>query len=106
MKISNIFNKFEVLADHKVKLKESERKDKYVVPSISFQTFLYRHLKLTSTLGNSLEIGQSSHMMYNNSYSGSNSLRQGWSCGLVNCPGGNATDPICKVLASSDGISS
>ena len=43
----NVFNKFEVLADHKVKLKESERKDKYVVPSISFQTFWYRHLKLT-----------------------------------------------------------
>ena len=36
----------------------------------------------------------------------SNSLWQGWSCGLVHCPGGNATDPIWKVLASSDGISS
>ena len=24
----------------------------------------------------------------------SNSLWQGWSCGLVHCPGGNATDPI------------
>ena len=35
----------------------------------------------------------------------SNSLLQGWSCGLVHCPGGNATDPIWKVLASSDGIS-
>ena len=31
---------------------------------------------------------------------------QGWSCGLVHCPGGNATDPIRKVLASSQGISS
>ena len=31
---------------------------------------------------------------------------QGWSCGLVHCPGGNATDPIWRVLASSQGISS
>ena len=36
----------------------------------------------------------------------SNSLWQGWSCGLVHCPGGNATDPIWRVLTSSDGISS
>ena len=35
----------------------------------------------------------------------SNSLWQGWSCGLVHCSGGNATDPIWRVLASSDGIS-
>ena len=31
----------------------------------------------------------------------SNSLWQGWNCGLVHCPGGNATDPIWRVLASS-----
>ena len=31
----------------------------------------------------------------------SNSLWQGWSCGLMHCP-----DPIWRVLASSDGISS
>ena len=36
----------------------------------------------------------------------SNSLWQGWSCGLVHCPSGQATDPIWRVLASSDGISS
>ena len=36
----------------------------------------------------------------------SNSLWQGWSCGLVHCPGGNATNTIWRVLASSDGISS
>ena len=36
----------------------------------------------------------------------SNSLWQGWSCGLVHCPGGNTTEPIWRVLASSDGISS
>ena len=36
----------------------------------------------------------------------SNSLWQGWSCGLVHCSGGNGTDPIWRVLASSDGISS
>ena len=36
----------------------------------------------------------------------SNSLWQGWSCGLVYCPGGNATEPIWRVLASSKGISS
>ena len=35
----------------------------------------------------------------------SNSLGQGWNCGLVHCPGGNAKDPIWWVLASSDGIS-
>ena len=34
-----------------------------------------------------------------------NSLRKGWSCGLVHCPGGNVTDLIWIVLASSDGIS-
>ena len=36
----------------------------------------------------------------------SNRLWQGWSCVLVHCPDGNATDPIWRVLASSDGISS
>ena len=36
----------------------------------------------------------------------SNSPWQGWSCGLVYCPGGNATDPIWAILASSDGSSS
>ena len=35
----------------------------------------------------------------------SNSLWQEWSCGPVYCPGGNATDPIWRVLASSLGIS-
>ena len=36
----------------------------------------------------------------------SNNLWQGWSCWLVYCPGGNATDSIWRVLASSDGVSS
>ena len=36
----------------------------------------------------------------------SNSLWQWWSYGLVYCPGENATDPIWRVLASSDGMSS
>ena len=36
----------------------------------------------------------------------SNSLWQGWSCGLVHCPCGNATDPIWRVLATSNGMSS
>ena len=36
----------------------------------------------------------------------SNSPWQGCSYGLVHCPAGNATDPIWRVLASSDGISS
>ena len=36
----------------------------------------------------------------------SNTLRYEWSCGLVHCPGGNANDPIWRVLASTDGISS
>ena len=35
----------------------------------------------------------------------SNSLWQGWSCGLVHCPGGNATKSIWRVLVSFDGIS-
>ena len=35
----------------------------------------------------------------------SNNLWQGWSCGLVYYPGGNATEPIWRVLASSQGIS-
>ena len=35
----------------------------------------------------------------------SNTRWQGWNCGLVYCPGGNATDPIWSVLASSQGIS-
>ena len=35
----------------------------------------------------------------------SNSRWQGWSCGLVHCPGGNATDPFWRVVASSQGIS-
>ena len=33
-------------------------------------------------------------------------LWQGWSCRLVHCPGGNTADPIWRVLASSDRISS
>ena len=36
----------------------------------------------------------------------SNNLWQGWICGLVHCPGRNATYPIWRVLASSDRISS
>ena len=36
----------------------------------------------------------------------SNSLWQGWSCELEYYPGGNATDPIWTMLASSDRISS
>ena len=36
----------------------------------------------------------------------SNSLWQGWSCELVHCPAGNATDPIWRMQASSQGISS
>ena len=35
----------------------------------------------------------------------SNSLWQGWSCGLVHYPAGNATDPVWRALVSSDGIS-
>ena len=36
----------------------------------------------------------------------SNRLWEGWSGGLVYCPRGNATEPIWRVLASSQGISS
>ena len=38
--------------------------------------------------------------------SSSNSQWKRWSCGLVHCPGGNSTDPLWRVLTSSDGISS
>ena len=36
----------------------------------------------------------------------SNRQWQGWSCELVHCPGGNATDRIRRLRASSDRISS
>ena len=36
----------------------------------------------------------------------SNSLWRGWSCGLVHSPGRNPTDPIWRVQASSDRMSS
>ena len=36
----------------------------------------------------------------------SNSVWQGWNCGLVHCPDRNATDPTWRVLAFSDGTSS
>ena len=36
----------------------------------------------------------------------SNSLWHGWISGVAHYPDGNATDPIWRVLASSDGISS
>ena len=36
----------------------------------------------------------------------SNTLWQRWSCGLVHCPGGNTTELIWRVMASSLGISS
>ena len=35
----------------------------------------------------------------------SNSLWQGWGCRLMHCPVENSTDPIWRVLASSQGIS-
>ena len=35
-----------------------------------------------------------------------NSMWQGWNCGQVHCPRRNTSDPIWRVLASSDGISS
>ena len=35
-----------------------------------------------------------------------NSLWQGWSCGQVHCTYVNTTDPIWRMLASSDGITS
>jgi len=38
--------------------------------------------------------------------SGSTCLWHGWICGLVHCPSENPTDPIERVLAFSNGISS
>ena len=51
-----------------------------------------------------LDYGEAEELSWCPSWS--NSLWQGWSCGLVYCPGGNDTDPIWRVLASSDEISS
>ena len=51
-----------------------------------------------------LTIGRGEELSWYQSWS--NSLRQGWSCGLVHYPGGNATEPIWRVLASSDRFSS
>ena len=50
-------------------------------------------------------VGRSYLSIYLSIYCRSNNLWQSWSCGLVHCPGWKATDPIWRVLASSDGIS-
>ena len=81
----------------------------YEVHTISFQTFFVWALLLIKplSLGNkqkSRRARESKELTWCPSWS--NSLWQGWNCGLVNCPAGNATDPIWRVLASSDGISS
>ena len=44
-------------------------------------------------------------MIHNNTWNHL-TVCKGWSCGLVHCPAGNATDLIWRVLASSDRISS
>ena len=51
-----------------------------------------------------LDDGEAEELSWHPSWS--NSLWQGWSCGLTHYPAGNVTEPIWRVLASSDGISS
>ena len=77
------------------------------------EVFLYEHVNdlrhsLFHLLNNHLEQGLDYRKNEELSWcpSWSNSLWQGWSCGLVHCPAGNATDLIWRVLPSSQGISS
>ena len=160
---------FAVSSDHWVKIKENEKRDKYEVHTISFQTFFVWALLLIVHTWNSRTLRSnllrlqctsctvsttpgrlhgsplvwavqwpssqplsSPQLSHNDSLwalgitkshrdqgldyweaeeqswrpSWSNSLWQQWSCGLVHCPCGNATEPIWRVLASLDGISS
>ena len=63
---------------------------------------LFHHLKSYKEQG--LEYKEAEELSWCPSCS--NSLWQGWSCRLVHWSAGKAADPIRRVLASSDGISS
>ena len=60
--------------------------------------------ELPKVIGQGLDYREADELSWCPSWS--NSLWQGWRCKLVHCSGGNATDPIWRVLASSDKISS
>ena len=65
-------------------------------------------LRQPRSLGNNREQGLDYREVYELSWypSWSNSLWQGWICGLIHFPDVNATDPILRALVPSDGISS
>ena len=73
-------------------------------PQLSHNNSLWAKGKSKSHREQGLDYRDGEELSWCSSWS--NSLWQGWNCGLVHCPGGNATDPIWRVLASSDGISS
>ena len=67
-------------------------------------TFVTASFITSSHRGQGLDYREAEELSWCPSWS--NSLWQAWSCGLVHCPHGNATDLIWRVLASFDGISS
>ena len=73
-------------------------------PQLSHTDSLWAYGITKSLREQSLGYGEAEELSWCPSWS--NSLWQGWSCGLGHCPAGNATDPIWRVLASSLGISS
>ena len=73
-------------------------------PQLSHNDSLWAYVKTKCHREQGLEYREAEELSWCPSWS--NSLWQEWSCGLVHCSGGNATDPIWKVLAFSPGISS
>ena len=73
-------------------------------PQLSYNDSLWALGMTKSHMEQGLDYREAEELSWYPSWS--NSLWQGWSCGLVYCPAGNATDAIWRVLASSDGISS
>ena len=73
-------------------------------PQLSLNNSLWAQGISKSHWERGLNYGKAEELSWCPSFS--NSLWQGSSCGLVHCPGGNVTEPIWRVLASSLGISS
>ena len=88
--------------------------DKYFIPRHNVYDFCHSLFHLLNCLITTASGISKSHREQDLDYregaelsgcpSWSNSLWQGWKCGLMYCLGGNSTDPISRVLASSDGI--
>ena len=72
-------------------------------PQLSHNNSLWAYGICTSHRVQGLDYKEAEELSWSSSWS--NSLWQGWSCRLVHCPAGNDTDPIWRVLATSDGIS-